>query len=113
MNEKLNIDAIRDELKQDDLTVTGLIAAWTHPVTGRSKRLSYEGTVLFFHPDSPDILPDTFSYSVATGDDPDGAIGVESLQEALDIYNGIDLSIPVEPYQLLLRAEKFWNSQVP
>jgi hypothetical protein len=114
MNEKtLNIDAIHRELKQHDLTVTGIIASWTHPVTGRSKRLTYEGMVLFLYPDSPDLLPDTFSYSVATADDPDGAIALESLQEALDIYNNIDLSVPPEPYQLFLRAEKFWNSQVP
>jgi hypothetical protein len=106
MNEKLNIDAIRDELKRDDLTVKGLIAAWTHPITGRSKRLSYEGMVLFFHPEEPDILPDTFKFTVATADDLDGAIAIDSLQDALDIYNNIDLSIPVEPYQLLQRAEE-------
>ncbi len=107
MNEKtLNIDTVHCELKRDDLTVAGLIATWTHPVTGRSKRLTYEGTVLFFHPDSPDLLPDTFSYGVATGDDLDGAIAVDSLQDALDIYNNIDLSIPLEPYRLLRLLEE-------
>jgi hypothetical protein len=106
MNEKLNIDAIHRELTEHDLSLTGIIASWSHPITGRVKKLSYEGMVLFLYPDSPDLLPDTFSYSVATVDDLDGAIAVESLQEALDIYNNIDLSVPPEPYQLFLRAEE-------
>jgi hypothetical protein len=106
MNEKLNIDAIHRELTEHDLTVKGIIATWTHPVTGRVKQLSYEGMVLFFHPEEPDILPDTFKYTVATADDLDGAIALESLQEALDLYNNIDLSVPAEPYQLFLRAEE-------
>jgi hypothetical protein len=113
MNEKLNIDAIHRELTEHDLSLTGIIASWTHPITGRVKKLSYEGMVLFLYPDSPDLLADTFKYTIAVADDPDGTIAVDSLQQALDIYNGIDLSVPAEPYQLFLRAEKFWNSQVP